>query len=105
MTATPKRARRRLPELPRKSDRGPPRGGDGSTPEIKREIPTPTPAHRTTIPADKAEVAIGHDDKQRKPAAKLESYVGQRASVESFSPNSKAMLNISNRQNKTEYSN
>jgi len=36
------------------------------------------------MPDDKSEVATGHDNKQRKPANKLESYTGQGASVESF---------------------
>jgi len=66
MTTSPKRTRRRLPELPRES------GGAYHS------------AHRSKTPDDKAEVATGHDDKQRKPAAKLKKYVGQGASVESF---------------------
>jgi len=81
MTSPPKKARRRLPELPRESL---PLRGDRSTPEPKGEIPTPTPAHQTKTPDNKAEAPTGHDDKQRKPAAKLESYAGQGASVESF---------------------
>jgi len=76
--------RGRLPELPQESERIPPTRGDRSTPEIKREIPPPILVHRTTIPDDKAEVAIGHDDKLRKPVAKLGRYAGQGASVESF---------------------
>jgi len=80
----PKRNRRRLPELPRESGEGPPRIDDRKTSEPKPDIPTPTPTRRTKTPDEASEDVTGHDDKPRKPAAKLESYAGQGASVESF---------------------
>jgi len=84
-TTSPRRTRRQLPDMHKASGGGLPPLADRSMPEPKHDIPTPTPAHRTKkTDGNKAETATSHDDKPRKPAAKLESCAGQGASVESF---------------------
>jgi len=83
-TTTSPTVRRRLPNLPRTSGRGLSLLADRSTPEPKQDIPMRTPAHRSKNSDGNKETATSHDDKPRKPAAKLESYAGQGASVESF---------------------
>jgi len=83
-TKSTQRARRRLPALPR--DRGvsplPPQ--DVSTVEPKRKTMMPTVAHQPTTANMTTNDTTGNDDTKQKPAAKLESYAGQGASLESF---------------------
>jgi len=45
---------------------------------------TPTVEHQPTTTIVETNDTTGNDDKKRKPAAKLERYAGQGASVESF---------------------
>jgi len=45
---------------------------------------TPTAAHQPMMTTANTNDTIGNNDKKRKPAAKLERYAGQGASVESF---------------------
>jgi len=104
-TTSTQRARRCLPALPRDRAVSPSPPVDVSTLEPKREPMTPTAAHQSTTTNVKTNDTTGNDDKMRKPAAKLERYMGQGASVESFIAQFESTPNIFNGPNRTEYFN
>jgi len=62
----------------------PPAPVDVGTLEPKREPITPTAAQQITTTDTKINSPTDNDNKKRKPAAKLERYTGQGASVKSF---------------------